>query len=231
MKRFTDNELHQLYTTHVKLPPSYFTKYEILPPCPIKQWYNDWAAEWIDFPRNWTVLDFQEWIQKHGIHPTKMAYTCNRDPELELISCKEKVLLEYPAYDLHCISDTFKDEFDFFLFNQTLEHLYNPYKAVESIYTTLKSGGYVFTSVPTLNIPHGTPIHYGGYNPMGLAVMFKSAGFDIIEIGQWGNFDYIEKLWRTHDWVRFINLVKGGRITNEERNVCQCWILARKPYQ
>jgi hypothetical protein len=86
----------------------------------------------------------------------------------------------------------------------------------------------VFTSVPTLNIPHSTPIHFGGFNPMGLAMLFISNGFEILEIGQWGNYDYIQKLWKTHIWPSAVELMKNGIVSNEEKNVCQCWILARK---
>ena len=75
----------------------------------------------------------------------------------------------------------FYNSFDFFLFNQTLEHLYNPFHAVENIYKIVKPGGYVFTSVPTLNIPHMTPVHFNGFTPMGLAMLFLSAGFEIVD--------------------------------------------------
>ena len=70
-----------------------------------------------------------------------------------------------------------------------------------------------------------TPIHYNGYNPMGLALLFLSTGFEIIEIGQWGNYDYISKLFKNHDWP---DATQVSHI-NEERNVAQCWILAKKP--
>jgi len=52
-----------------------------------------------------------------------------------------------------------------------IEHLYNPFMAMENIYKYIKPGGYVYTSVPTINIPHMTPIHYNGYNPY---VLFNS---------------------------------------------------------
>ena len=100
--------------------------------------------------------------------------------------------------------------------------------AVKNIYNTIKPGGYVFTSVPTLNIPHSTPIHFNGFNPMGLAMLFMSCGFEVIEIGQWGNYEYISKLWNKHSWPGYDELNHGGKVTNEEQNVCQCWILAKK---
>jgi len=63
---------------------------------------------------------------------------------------------------------------------------------------------------------------------MGLAMLFKSVGFEIIEIGQWGNFDYIKRLWGTHSWPGYDTIHSYGKVTNEESNCCQCWILAKK---
>jgi len=64
---------------------------------------------------------------------------------------------------------------------------------------------------------------------MGLAMLFKTAGFEIVEIGQWGNYNYISKLWKTHGWPGYNDLNIHNYVSNEERNVVQCWILARKP--
>ena len=62
-----------------------------------------------------------------------------------------------------------------------------------------------------------TPIHFNGFTPMGLVMLFKTA-----------NFEYIQNLWHKHNWPGYDQLQKNNIITNEERNVCQCWILARK---
>lgn len=226
MKLFNEEEIKNIYYNSVKLPESYFKKYEFIPKCPVKIYNYNWGH--YDFARTWCVLDFIEWINKHNIHIEHLGYTCEGDPELEFINPLNKTLIEYPMYDLHTISNHFNDEFDFFLFNQTIEHLYNPFETIKQIYKIMKPGGYVFTSVPTLNIPHLTPIHFNGYTPMGLAMLFKSENFEIIEIGQWGNFDYIQKLWNTHNWPGYNVLNNNNIITNEEKNVCQCWILVQK---
>jgi hypothetical protein len=59
---------------------------------------------------------------------------------------------------------------------------------------------------------------------MGLAMLFKSANFEIVEMGQWGNFEYIQKMWYMFDWP---SLDKLKNIRNEEKNVSQCWILVK----
>lgn len=229
-KTFSSSEIEDLYNTKVKLPREYFRKYEILPPCPAKVYDFNWSDR--DFPRNWALLDFIEWTKKHNIRVDHLGYTCDSDPELEFITPQKKTIISYPEYDLHTISNSFKNEFDFFLFNQTIEHLYNPFEAIKQIYEVVKPGGYVFTSVPTINIPHMTPIHFNGFNPMGLAMLFKTANFDVVEIGQWGNYEYLTKLFKSHYWPSYYHLNDNNEnniIVNEERNVCQCWILAKKP--
>jgi len=224
---FTEEDIRHIYNTKVKLPNEYFKKYEILPAIPVSN-KRGWVA--YDYPRIRCILDFRDWVKKHNLeYVNHLAYTYNEDPELEFVNFIKNTEISFPPYDLHTISNHYKNEFDFFIFNQTLEHLYNPFEAVKQIYTTLKPGGYVFTSVPTLNIPHSTPLHFNGFTPMGLAMLFKTANFDIVEMGQWGNYEYIQKLFQTHSWPNCDDLkMPTGIIKNEERNVCQCWILAKK---
>jgi SAM-dependent methyltransferase len=226
---FSEKDINDTYNSKVKLPESYFRKYEKLPPCPFEVFKHTWSGK--DFPRNWCALDFTEWIEKYNISEIEnLAYTCNTDPEFEYLSkknIKNKYLLEYPPYDLHTIGSHFTEAFDFFLFNQTLEHLYNPFDSIKQIRKTMKKGGYVFTSVPTLNIPHMVPSHFNGFTPMGLAMLFKSSEFEVLEIGQWGNHNYICQLWGTHQWPDYDRLQNNGIVPNEEKNVCQTWILAR----
>ena len=219
-----ENYILEIYKNKVKLPPSYFKKYEKVPNCPIQSWNYEWGDH--DFPRVWSVLDFKEWMNKYKINIDNLGCTCNSDPEIEFIQPKNKHILQYPPNDLHTLN--ISNFFDFFIFNQTIEHLHNPFLAVKNIYNSLKINGYVFTSVPTINIPHSTPIHFNGYNPMGLAMLFINCGFEVIEIGQWGNYNYIKQLWDTHMWPGYNQLNIDGFVPNEEKNVCQCWILAQK---
>jgi hypothetical protein len=232
--KFNETEIKNIYLTKVKKDNTYLSKYDI-----IKDDDKIFIAEILshrlyswdtrDFARVRAILDFREWINKYNIKPKNLAYTYSDDPELKLINYENANLIEYNSNnmsgDLHNFNEN--EKYDFFLFNQTLEHLYNPFIAVNNIYNSLINGGYVFTSVPTINIPHSTPIHFNGYNPMGLAMLFKSCGFDILEIGQWGNYEYLTKLFLNHSWPGYKNLSENG-IINEDKNVVSCWILAKK---
>ena len=113
-KQFTEEYIKNLYNTKIKLPASYFKKYEYLPPCPLKSRNYNWGNH--DYPRNMCILDFIEWITKYNITANHLGCTCNSDPELEFLNYNKKTLISYPQYDLHTISKDFTNEFDFFLF-------------------------------------------------------------------------------------------------------------------
>ena len=232
-KKFTEVEINEIYNI-VKKNYDYISKYDYLNNDLISfldeifsHPYYKWDSR--DYTRVRTILDFKEWIKKYNIISENLAYTYGDDPEIKLIKYSNSTLIEYNpsdfSGDLHNLNQ--KEKYDFFLFNQTLEHLYNPFLSVKNIYDSLVDGGYVFTSVPTINIPHSTPIHFNGFTPMGLAMLFKSCGFKILEIGQWGNYEYITKLFHNHQWLGYKDLSENG-IKNEERNVVNCWILAKK---
>lgn len=231
MKTYSYESLVNLYLNKVKKDNSYFKKYEVLDS------YKDPIIEGKlvghDYPRVPCILDFKEWITKYNITPEKMLYTCNSDLELNYIKPKSKKLLEYDTStnegDLHTLALQDKD-YDFVLFSQTLEHLYNPFEAIKKIYEHVRQNGYVFTSVPSINIPHMVPLHFAGIYPMGLAVLFESAGFEVIEIGQWGNINYLNYIFNTHDWpdYEYLKRTGNGIIKNEEKNIAQCWCLAKK---
>lgn len=231
---FTEQEINAIYWTLVKKNNDYLSKYDHLNAMDIlflESTMNQPQYEWNvrDFTRVRTVLDFRDWMQIYSPQITTLAYTWRDDPEIPLLRPKKSVHIYYDPTnhlgDLHSLQ--IKEEFDFFLFNQTLEHLYDPFLAVRNIWTALVPGGLVFTSVPTINIPHSTPFHFNGFTPMGLCMLFMINGFKVLELGQWGNYEYISKLFLYHAWPGFSHLTSEG-IKNEEKNVVNCWILAQK---
>jgi SAM-dependent methyltransferase len=233
MKKFTVQEVYDIYNKHCNLSYDYFIKYEN-----ILDFINhpDWdqiiyKPVRTDFPRIWTILDFKEWIEKYNINPiNKLLVTCD-DPEEFYLKYNYKRKADYEVdrdkYDLHWM-DLDEKDFDFLLFSQTLEHVWNPQMVMERIAAHVKPGGHVFTSVPTVNMPHMTPIHFQGFTPMGLVMLFIGAGFEVLEVGQFGNQDYTNYLF-DKGWPFWTDLIdKNNQIKNNPRQVAQCWILAKK---
>jgi hypothetical protein len=57
----------------------------------------------------------------------------------------------------------------------------------------------------------------------------KSVGFNIVEVGCWGNYNYLNKLFLNNSWPSYESLVdENNNIANERNNTCQCWILVKK---
>jgi len=230
MEYLTEEQIQEIYNTHILKPETYFTKYSNL---------GDLDADIInwekrDCPRIFSVLDFKEWTYKYGlVSGKKLFYTCNDDYELPYITYLDKHYSNYiedKKNDLHILnSKKVGNDFDFVLFNHTLEHLYNPLVCLKNLYSILKPGGFLYTAVPTLSIPHDTPIHFYGFTPMGLAVMCKLAGFNIKEVGYWGNKRYLELMYKNTYWPDIFDVVEDGVIKNDPEAPVQTWILVQKP--
>jgi SAM-dependent methyltransferase len=227
IKIISENEVKNIYQTFINKSDEYFNKYQVLP---LELNNKNWKWENKDFPRIMCILDFQEWVSKHNITQfNNILVTDKSDPELEYITFKNVDYIPYNngENDLHTLNLNKKD-YDFILVNQTIEHLYNPFESMKNVFNHLKPGGYFFTSVPTINIPHLTPFHFNGYTPIGLLTLMKSVGFEIIESGFWGNYDYIEFIFKHHNWPDYRQLMKNGFILNERKNTVQTWCLVKK---
>jgi len=229
MKFFTVKEIEDIYDTHVEKPPEYFRKsndeYQKLPIEQKREWFPR------DFPRLASLFDYKEWIEKYGLKKVgKLLSTCRTDFELDYILCDKITICDYTVdekYDLHTMDLPEKD-YDMIIFNQTLEHLYNPFVAMENLYNHLKPGGHLYTTVPTINIPHQEPLHFWGMTPTGLCVLGKSVGFDILECGYWGNLSYINHIFKTNGWPNTSNVMVDNQIENVYHCQSQTWALFKK---
>jgi len=191
------------------------------------KWWN-WENK--DFPRIISLLEFEE-FSKDGFKVNKLL-TINgkNDPETLYINSEIKVDIEYLSnpeiYDLHKMSLNEKD-FDFILLNQTIEHLYDPYKCFKVLNNHLNKNGLLYANVPCINIPHDTPFHfYTGFTPMGLMALFADNGFQILQAGQWGNMEYIAKLLTSNTWPDYRVLNNPGK--NEINCPVITWVLGKK---
>jgi SAM-dependent methyltransferase len=225
-KLFSEEEIHNTYNKFVNKNKDYLNKFS---PFPFHLNKNKWKWEGKDFPRIPCVLDFQDWIIKHNItFFDSVLSTCINDPELEFLSYNKITYLPYDKKngDFHTLD--LNQKFDFVIFNQTIEHLYNPFLSMKNLYNHLNDGGFLFTSLPTINIPHMVPFHFNGFTPIGLCMLMKSVGFEIVELGFWGNFNYISQLFQNHTWPSYEDLLIDNNISNEPKNTVQCWILVQK---
>ena len=118
--------------------------------------------------------------------------------------------------------------YDFIIFNQTIEHLYNPFLCLKNLYDHLNNNGFLYTSVPTINIPHMTPIHFWGVTPIGLCLLMKSVGFQILECGYWGSRKYIEYIFQNNNWPGYNDISNDYDLGYDPVCQAQTWILVKK---
>ena len=205
----------------------YLNRYEKLPTNPNKNW--SWENK--DFPRVIALLEFKRFIENNKLFFDKvLTLNGDNDPEYEHLQYKEKVNYNYTSdkinYDLHNLNLPQKD-FDFMMTNQTLEHVYDPVKVVKNIYNHLRNKGIVYMNLPAVNIPHSTPFHhFTGITPVGLGCIFKTAGFDILDIGFWGNVNYHNYIFNNKNSWPDYRIIKDYR--NDIERPAITWIFAQK---
>jgi SAM-dependent methyltransferase len=227
LRILNNDDIQSLYNDHVVKDQSYFKRFET--PSNTLPFDEHEKLKWMDPPRVASIIDFKDWIGKHELEEgNSLLSTCSGDPELRYLNYKTITLVEYPPHDLHTFEVEKKDH-DFAVFNQTIEHLHTPILAINQIREHLKDGGYVYTTVPTINIPHLTPIHFNGYTPTGLCALFESCGFETVECGYWGNYKYIDYIFKNGNWCNYSQILDdSGRLTYDPVCQAQTWILAKK---
>jgi SAM-dependent methyltransferase len=184
--------------------------------------------ETLDPPRMVSLVDFKDWIAAYDLDRGKrLLLTSREDYEIRYLDYEETTLAEYPPHDLHVL-DLPRRDHDFVLLNQTLEHLHTPLVALERLREHMREGGFIYITVPTLNIPHMTPIHFWGMTPIGLCALAVQAGFQICECGYWGNLKYIRHMFARNRWPQLKDVLTWGKLETDSACQAQTWILARK---
>jgi SAM-dependent methyltransferase len=172
----------------------------------------------VEFPRLITLLEFERLVTKHAITAERVLMLnggADGDPELAYLDHRHVDRADYdedPArFDLH--SPQFdRSDYDFAILSQTLEHLYDPGLAVAQLFAALAPGGYVWASVPTVSQLHSIPHHFiTGLTPIGVACLFAHAGFEVVEVGQWGNNDFVSQTFALGIFPTFYDLTLRWR--------------------
>lgn len=226
------DEIEELYNKFVKVnhTDEYKHRYE---PLPLHKNNKKWRWEDKDFPRVISLLEFERYIQKYNFQINKLlVFDGENDPEVEYLNNRYKQILDIKftnnsqKYDLHNLQINHRD-FDFVLLNQTLEHIYDPFLCLTNIKKYMSKDGLLYINVPICNVPHSDPLHfYTGYTLMGLLSICKLCDFEILEAGQWGNEEYLTKLWtRDPGWSDFRQLKNPG--LNQIENPVIAWCLIK----
>lgn len=195
---------------------------------------KNWKWDGKDFPRIPAILEFERYVEKYNLKSNHLlSFNSYDDPEIEYLAYEKMTNFNYEDnkidYDLHTLNIP-KSDYDFVLLNQTIEHLYNPHLCLHNIYEVLSDGAYIYANMPTVNKQHTLPLNFTtGLTPIGLATLFKSVGFEVLEVGQWGNPEYIYTIFSPHCppfyWPDY-NVLSST--VNNFNTPAQCWILARK---
>lgn len=239
-RHLTLKEVNDIHNTHVKKSSEYLNRFTSIDDVVAAGVTEHYPLRGRDAPRVFTLIDFRDWVAKYKIH-ARAALAFSDDPELEFLPRDALTMAVYKPeteeYDLHCL-DLPDKSFDFILLSQTLEHLHSPEVAMCRLYDHLTPGGYLFTSVPTISIPHCVPTHFQEIHPDGLACLAARSGFDILEVGYWGNIDYCVKMFTGHHsyvhtrrGVSWPDIYALNTVANDAEFPAQSWILVRKPVE
>jgi SAM-dependent methyltransferase len=213
-KMMTEADIRKIYETYVAVnfKDEYVKRYE---PLPLEKNNVNWQWENKDFPRVISLLEFDHFVRLHKISCKKGLAMNGLDPEWQYLPAEKIVRIDYDTdhdrYDLHSLNLT-EDDFDFVMVNQTLEHLYDPIRCLENIYKHMRKGGMLYLNAPANGLPHEDPFHYyTGFTATGLGVMLELAGFKLLSVGQWGNIEYIKKMFETNSWLDYKQLKNPGK--------------------
>ena len=192
-----------------------------------------WSVIGKDAPRTAVLADFNLWSSRFPIN-LKVFSTCLGDPELDQlrahgfnISIDSCEFYDPIRCDLHFIN--LNTSYDLIVVSQSFEHLYDPVIAAHRLYSHLKPGGFLFTSLPIFNMPHSTPFHISHWSLPGIVALFESVGFVTECVGGWGSKDYVLRLLHDRNWPDFPSLgMSLPTFENDIGAIVQVHILVRR---
>ena len=101
------------------------------------------------------------------------------------LNCKEFIGMDYidgPGVDI--VMDVhqmnFMDKFDIVICAEVIEHVLNPFVAIEQIHGVLKSDGILLLTAPMKLEIHGSPYDYWRYTPQGFDVLLTKYNYKYI---------------------------------------------------
>jgi SAM-dependent methyltransferase len=136
---------------------------------------------------------------------------------------KSYVNVTYPEFDVTNINEKYINKYNIIIAEQVFEHVRNPIKGLENIFSMLKSNGYFLISTPFFLKVHAAPDDYWRWTPEGLKSILTDCGFQIIKIDSWGNKECV--VANLDQWE---DLKDGMNLENDPEFPILVWALAKK---
>lgn len=141
---------------------------------------------------------------------------------------REYTTLPYPDFDLLQPVEE-PGRYDVVICEQVLEHVPDPWLAVEHLRDLCAPGGHVIVSTPFLIRVHEEAIlhdmkDYWRFTPRGLRIVLERAGLEVVEIESWGNRDSV-----IGDFDSWSAYRPWHSLRNEPNLPVQVWAFARRP--
>ena len=212
--------------------------------------YSGRLSSSINYSRVVALAHFERLVGKFQISPAKIAVVSGSEKEFELTFCPnaDANFFNYESNDKWDLSNEWdiSQRHDLVICNQVLEHVFNPFQAVKNLKALCETGGYIWITVPGVNMIHSDPhFYFSGFHPRFMAEMAKSLGLTICEIGFWSSSKYaahsVFSSWRPEVKLRRgfralsdlrapLQMFKDGRRYDDGdgRHISEVWILLKK---
>lgn len=150
---------------------------------------DEWKYFSASILAHWRIM-FEDFAPRY-LHGTVLDAGCGHAPYIDLVKkySAELILLDYEIShtDQQVCADVRKlpfvnDSVDSILSTQVLEHVVNPFEAIQETGRVLRAGGILLLSVPHLSRLHELPNDYFRFTENGLRYLAQVGGFDVIEI-------------------------------------------------
>ena len=127
-----------------------------------------------------------------------LDFGCGRGPYRSLFGSCEYLAVDFPntghpehekQIDVYWdgLRLSFADNsFDYVLFTEVIEHLFEPTHVLVELHRVLKPGGKLLLTTPFIWELHETPYDYARYTPFGLGHIAKQVGFKVHEENKHG---------------------------------------------
>lgn len=132
-----------------------------------------------------------------------------------------------PEVDIQNLSLFSDGSYDVVVLDEILEHVENPWRAIEEVRRVLRPGGTLLTSSPLMIAVHKVPEDYWRFTEAGLGVLLDN--FRDVTVDSWGNKAAVTYLMNGM-MVTVEAAISDGKfdLTNDKKYAVDVWGYARK---